>query len=722
MKNNKIKLLLLIITIITTNISSKTILKEYRDKYCSGIKIKELEHSPREYEEMRETRKNHFHSDYIILIKFLHGEDTSDIIEATLPYFILLIIFLGFVFIFFLVTVLLLFSCFKKCLKKRSIWKILFIILFILTFLAFVIFCVYIVLMMKSLDQGMCIFYRTIQNLLEGNSELGDESFLGFFTLEKMNNQFTKEADNLALNNDSNALIMKNVSPNNISQMFLELNQFQKKFENRKTSNPIKKTNPYSIQNLTKTINPQIGYEFQALYQTAYSLHQSAEKSFMFGNIYYKMLATEVINGTSMGLNYINGRLRETFIDNIDKDYLFMDYLKYGNIILIIFITILFVILIFFLITVLKAHCVKRIIRKIILVIGMLFLMGGIIACIYVLFGTASFSGFCEYAAKMNRGEIDILDHVEANDSIRLLTLTCFLNTSQGQVFEAILQDDIPINIFNHYRYIINGVKDFELYEEKNKKNYNSFFIDKQIKQWEKVQNGFEQDHKNINKTLEELNNLIECSDQKFEISKVKCFSQENCLSILDTENFKSPKCSSNKNLVNKHFKNLKNYSEETNKLITDLKTEIGTDSEVEKLNGKFKNLKSNLLSEKKNVKKIKKNLKKTFSYIDNYKSNFNVISDCRILRKELLRLEHAACFEFKHYLYIFMITSIVLLILAFFLFIVYFFFYLQKRDGLDQSEGNNHKGMDRVSHGNVEENVRIVNETDHVEENQIYG
>ena len=695
--------------LLCTIMISKT-LKEYKEDFCEGIAYKDLETSLTDYEDLREERRNPFHKEYVDLIKFLHGEEGGDAVDATLPYFVLLFFFLIFVFVLFVFSILVFFGVFKKRVRENKIFGKLFCVFLFFFFVMFVVFCVFLGLMINSQKKGLCIYYRTVYNLLEGDPSLGDSSFLGLFTMEKMDQDFMANIPKIPEMDTISKKILSESSETKLSILFTELTSIEASQKASKTSNmsSLQKT-PFSVQNLTQTINEKIGSEFHKLSKASNSLTKSAESSLSYSNPFYQLTSQSVFMGVNQGYQVINSKLRESFIDRIDENYAFTDYAKFGNIFVVIFICILLILFFVMLFGIFKKNKFSKKIFLGIFVLSVFFLLVATVTCFFVLFGSAGFSGFCEYAARINRGETDVLEKVEAIDSISLMTLTCFLDTSQGTIIENMLmKNEILIGIYNNYRGVINGVKDFELYEENNKGNLNSAALDDQIKNWEEIQNGFLEDHKDVNENLEQLNDLISCSDKKFEISKTKCLSETNCLSILETETFTPPSCSSDSSQAQIIFQKLKKYADETNKLINNLKASVGSKDTPNTLYETYSNIKNNLLIKKDEVLQMKNNLKSTFNYIEDYKSDFNTITDCRNLRRETLRLEDIACFKFSYYYYIFLVVTIVLLVLSFFMLVFMLFFNLQEGEVVEQETLKNGEDDKKFYKSNTEEQFQI--------------
>ena len=290
------------------------------------------------------------------------------------------------------------------------------------------------------------------------------------------------------------------------------------------------------------------------------------------------------------------------------------------------------------------------------------------ILCFILLVGSATMSGFCGFTAQLADGNFTVFDELNLGVDQRIIdTFTvCGSSDGSGDLTDVIFKKDengdntqIENDIENYERFVdfLDGYTAYEVYRTtKGDTSQAATGIKDLEDEWKLYQDGTKQNFLQVTQTLNSLNDLVKCDNKEYGLSQVSCDGSD-CISIADTDNFSAPSCSEDGNTAQKHFDNLKKYFTENTDLITLMINDLtAEDKPSPKLY--FERGETDLNNVESDYQSVNEKFTQTFSVVNDYKTNYREVIDCRVIRAQILRFEQEVCFKFVFYVYILMVLA----------------------------------------------------------------
>ena len=190
MKVNYIILGLLLITGTLQEVTEDYIKDKYID-YCEGREYRDISDFSDKLEDYREERSNEYYNDIDLVLEDFGSGNRRKIIDLTIAPYILLIIYLIVIFFMMILFMLAYFDVIKCKHIKAMIGVAAIFCIFVVAL--FWIGLGFMVTANKSRREAYCYLYKMQTNLLYGNPNDGNESYIGINNLVSLVTEFEKE-------------------------------------------------------------------------------------------------------------------------------------------------------------------------------------------------------------------------------------------------------------------------------------------------------------------------------------------------------------------------------------------------------------------------------------------------------------------------------------------------------------------------------------------------
>ena len=702
----KIKKILLLFIILKTFNFQNLIYKQKKTEHCSKLNPSIFEITSKSLAEKREKFSTPNSVDFKILKQSIESGDFMKILNTT----IIMIFFVFFLFLFSLISIpiFVMNCCCSKNKGRSRKTKIYFFCFFFFLFLFLASFGIFVFFVNKLKDNYSimnCVVAKIPNDLLNGFSE--NLEFIGFFPLKNLLTNFLSEIQNLNNANSSYDQIISQNLKTSASEILHSIDFFSKKYKFSETLDAIGNFTPNLITaKISEKINLLIDREFTKISEISENLEKSAflakNSDFTENLEVSKNLITQFLSTLEMLINPLDQNL--SFL-NEKLDFL-MKFSPLFFWVILGLCVFLFLLYIFFMIVlynqIYKNKCFKfsKFLRFFLVFVSFFVF---IIALSNIAFMLVSLiiSSYCDFSKEILSendfgkffGDFNI---IMGEQEIQFFN-ECLPEKSEGDLVKI-----LGISGFETVQELIDGFSGFQNFQENLEKIPDfSVSIEETSNFWAFVRDGIFPSHVNVYSELIKFNNLIKCDSQFFFLNDKNCtISQidennensenleyfknlinystlpkiensenlKNCQGINSSQNWTPPSCSSSESLkIHQNLQNSFQYNfEEIQKMINFLKIDNeNPDFKYQILKQKLKNCENYFID-------IKLNLEKTLNSISNFKSGFSKISNCKILRKEILDFEIGFCFEVRfRFFFVFVIMNL----LNFFLVILNFCF-----------------------------------------------
>lgn len=712
----KIQISIFLIILLSNKIISQTILAQKAFENCEGQEFDKLSHTNINRYQLRNDLENPFSSKYKEIIQYYEKNDTGKLFSSFAGFAALFIILLLCVVISTIFYICFLCGKYEKpeSQVKKNFYMILSIVLIIIFLAFFIAFIVFLQKADSNFSRAKCGFHLMPMALIEGLL-MEDDRFIGLVGIEKVYQNLENEVSQLIRGAPLFEMIFRKQISNSGNSAYHSTHFFKNKFLSEKTPNAegLEKV-PISVFTLEPGLNSELETKFGILAQTA----QKANLAAFHGRSVKEEMKEQIIafKNNLDRLNQKLANLAEDFGTKTDKA---LSRGKNGYISVIFFAGLLFIGAVALIIIV---YCMEKSkecfyckkCSKIILICFGVVLFGYFIAIFFLMIGSTTVSSFCNVIGKLNGGDLnDLLEFNENLDpEVSIVLSTCFNPNFNSNLFPIITKGTGYSEIeYKKINSIINGVSYYYLYKEnKDKTTSTTLDLSSLESEWDKKRIGTLEDHIKIKENLEELNNMIDCSNEFFEFDKQNCKST-NCRSIIETTDFSAPACSSESEKINKLFQNLKLYIEKEDLLIKKMKEDLKNTSDAPYI--RYEEGKRVLNSVEDEFTKVSGLMMNTLKQFGRFNLTYDKITECKNLRKKALEWEYHLCFKYSRYLYLVFVMAIFLGI--FMIFIGWFICCALRgdRDNIrnddDETEseiGNTRPRINSIESGDIVEDI----------------
>lgn len=580
MQTKKCLILILLTTLTlsqtTPEPQTETSLQINKNKFCSTKSLSSITLSNKEFSKNRKNSQNMYSSKYEEIVEYLSEKDNSKLFSAFLPYAILFFLILFIIFfstIFFFTT-----FCRKNEFGTKKHFCVNFACTFaIISFLLFIFIIVFLVFSQLTFEDSMCALYSSAVLLYEGSTEYPD--FIGTQNLEKI---FENSATDFALlktqRTDFAEIYAKNPS-SATNKGFKSVINYAKNNKNKKIANGAgEEKTPKTSFFLNPTINPIIDSEFNFLNQIGFEIQKSAQIG-KNSNTYATIEeSSKTIKNKLSTLNENLKNLLNPLTEDIQAK---MDLGKLAYFSILSFGIVLYILILIEMIILLKANKQKqkiseKICPKILLVVISLFLLIFAIFVFLLLIASVGVSSFCGLVSDLNEGDVSVLTSFEEKLDVGVLDLleVCFSEKSDGNLKNVFLSEKELILDYERVLGVLKGVSAYEHFLG-NFTNSDSRGILEENKNLDLLASGEVSGFYEVDKEIEKLNNLVDCSENFFALNAKNCETGKICQEIKSLQNFTPPTCASSKSEITQKFENLKSYTTSSTEFTTLLKSEL---------------------------------------------------------------------------------------------------------------------------------------------------
>ena len=662
------KIVILILILLAQSTFSVSPLTEDADDYCSKDSLKKPNLSSSEREDLYDSRDNDWYGDYKEIITFLkdpenNPEDWFDVIKWESA---LLIIFMSVVFICFIIFIVACCTCrgkrnsVKACTAMGCLCFWIFLALFITALVFFS--------MSEDIAKDfLCSVFKMPSGAIDGIND-SENKFIGLANLKSTFSSLKSELPNLSVvQNNLNSIIQKDIQSlsNETWMKSLDFYNTHKKSEIVDAVGVYSK--PSSVLILQEGINTQIASEINKLDSAAEKLNKGALEG---KNLAQNAPSTDItLNKFISRLSPMIDAIEEFGESSVDNFRTSSRYARYGYGFMVGF-GILSIILFIFLYIIMCNMCKDKCWNylkcgKVLVIILSFLLLIYLILIFNMMIGVSSLSGICGFLQKFTQNSKKSLDEFpEINSDVRKFVETCMVENATGDL-ESLLKPDTFEKIhFKQITRLLDGLSSYRKWKNDTSTSTTSKAIEDQKIVWDQHELAYYTDFKNVNEKLEELNEMVNCSEERYVLTKDNCGNEtNNCNNIYDSglrPPISVPSCVENKSAVKLLYDNLQDYQNQEVGLMNKFQVMVTEISNPESVQSKFKLAKDSLFSSNDDVSKVEGSMSGSLKYTREMDINWMGLDDCRVLKMNLLQFEEIGCFRVNYYFYIYFVVSCV--------------------------------------------------------------
>lgn len=262
-----------------------------------------------------------------------------------------------------------------------------------------------------------------------------------------------------------------------------------------------------------------------------------------------------------------------------------------------------------------------------------------------------SFAGLCEFSYNSSvKAEL----FVDVSDTVPtalkgMFAQECF-NDGKNMTDYIALDANVKTN-WDSINIFIGGFSEYDNFLTGLDPDKNVNTIAKTAAFWELYKTGVIYNFENVGSELSLLNTDVNPCSEAWVLNSQNCTSvttQLNCRSISTTDKFdKDRDCLEKKQDSLDRFDNLKNYLQGQNIMMADLILKLnemaGTTprKEYDTMRGKFDSFKTTF-------KEVRTSMDKTFTPMSNFKRGYYELTNCKIMKREMLIANAGVCYGFR--------------------------------------------------------------------------
>ena len=675
MYNPKRTTCLMLMIAFLSLIQAQTTVIERRDDFCNGD-IPNIDMTVTQFESLRDERDNIFSDNYKEVFNYYADDDVGQLFESFLPWAILLLILMGFCFLSLIVFVVLACGKYKKEDNRTGIYTAFGCLLFWLFVGLFATIVVFIGKATHRYNRVHCTLYDVPATLI-GGVDTDVEKFLGLQNIQTMLTNFKGDLTQMTSLSGAFDTIFTSNTPSTTNAAWSSLVNFVSTYENTRIQNGAGViATPNTIRKLSPSVSEEVATDFVSIDLTAQRMQLTAEEGRRYQIDSYRNTVSTTLDATNAKLTTLINELNTIFNSVTDHAETAIDYSIIGY-------WVLFglccgaVFLGFIILTVLCCVCTWQRCHKGLFFSRLLLVLLGIVAvctaviCFILMIGSVSGSSFCGFVAEINRGNFNVFNQIDQNVSDDVIDVfrTCSLTSQTGDLSTVLLETAAEREAYGSVTRFFDGLLAYNYYSQNMSEETGSKGIENQVDTWTQYQQGLLSDFRQVDTTLEQLNDLIDCNDDIFFLTSALCvdIGNKNCFGILESDSYTAPSCSDNATVANQNFLDLKSYMTEEQALMTSLINNL-SDTTTLTPNTRFINSKIALNNLSQPYNAIANSVSSSLGIADDYNVTQSELVDCRAFRHALLKFEEESCLNFNHYIYVILVLGAVCACLLFLL------------------------------------------------------
>lgn len=305
-----------------------------------------------------------------------------------------------------------------------------------------------------------------------------------------------------------------------------------------------------------------------------------------------------------------------------------------------------------------KCHAVSCLTRSSVAVIGLSAVGVTGILLVFVLLNF-SVGGLCDFAYEgtFSGGSISGIAETVPTSTQTLMSEACMKKTDDDSVEqgkkpeEYIAMDAATAANFKMIGEFLHGQSTFSNFLKTKDQDDANTAIAQTEKEWDLYKTGILFNFDNVEGTLSNLNTKVNACQEEWVLNSQNCTSVQTgnlCRSVSTTDTFdKNRDCISSKQEAQDSFDKMKNYLQGQaimmNKMILDLS---GGQETSPRQN--FLALQNNFSSVEPDFDPIVASLSQTFKSMSNYQGGYYNMTNCLVIRREMLMFSAGVCFSFR--------------------------------------------------------------------------
>lgn len=655
--------------------------KDERTKFCEGIDVNYTLMTDAEIEIQRNKDINLFHKSTDLLKELIKTKDFQIIWDGTLwlPIFITVVFTLALIsLILYLFNICI--CCKRKgsnsaafCVKLNLCLAVAALVIFLVSIIAMSIF---ISNARTSIQYVNCSL--NIMNDDLRNGAVYSEANLSFQGLQPIKSILVGYGVSLTSIIDKHTDTINEIVAENLPTLAKTavdgVEPFYNTYKDEQTSNMAAvKATPDSISNILPGGKVALDAEFAELYNASLSVHEGALVAKAVVDTGDAAIFQSAIKSASEELDLVMEAF-DKYI-SISNDY-------FGNVsdrydaVQVVYIIFNFLCLIVAVIIIVGLCCIYHrdkckifvLWRILIFVIGLLCVL--FFAVTLVISGISfATSSTCQIFSELHSDEgiDDFVETFEISDKFKIVLKTCYAEKADGQIGRVFLQENSSNSPeFQVYNDSLRLLSVYEKYEQETAK-IDSLGDAKSTQDlddaFEKIRIGINQDYTDVLSTLGTLNDLVECDNFYYALTRNTCSNTSTMTcKYIDTEtSLTIPICLSGQGTAKVTeaqdlFDKIKTYMTETQALMAKMIDDVNG-TKTSSLNSKYKVAALAFLESAAKFDLIKEDQKDVLA---TFSGDLTKQTDCRIVRLHMQIIEDAICFNVVAEFYAFMVASLV--------------------------------------------------------------
>ena len=665
---------LLILAAFSNFVQSQTTVVARRDDFC-GDDFTEIDKTLNQFESLREKRDNIFYEKHEEVFDYYADDDIKQLFNAFLPWAILLLVLMGFCLISVIVFIVLACGKYKKEDNRTGVYTTFGCVLFWLFVGCFATIIVFIGKSTHRFDRVRCSLYDIPATLL-GGVDNTNEKFMGLRNLQTILSSFRDNLNEMPGLSDSFNTIFTTDSPSSTNFAWSGLTNFVETYRSARIQNGEGSiSRPNTVLMMTPSVSEMIGSDFTKIDLTAQRLQLTAEEGRRYQDDSYRNNVDAALDAASTKLTSLISELNGIFEPMADNADTAIDYASIGYWVLFGLCCAAFL-LGFIIVTVLCCistwqRCAKGlVVSRVFLVLLGIITICTAVATFIIMIGSVSGSSFCGFIGEINRGNFNVFNEINQQVSSDVIELfeACSDSSRGGDLGAVLLTSAVEREAFNSVNTFFDGLLSYNNYNNLYNNSDGSPGIEAQVSEWELYENGQKSNFAQVDQSLENLNELIDCADQIFFLTADLCIDvDKECFGILETDAYTVPACVSNVTQANTHFNDLKAYMTEVEALKTNMIRDL-SDTTIDSPEARYieaKGVLNDLLSP---YTTISNAVSTALGVATGYNAPQSELIDCRAFRRSLLNFEYEGCFAYNFYVYIILVFGAISSVLLFFL------------------------------------------------------
>lgn len=608
------------------------------------------------------------------VIDVIQNQSVSNIMKEAGAYIILMIILTVACLISFIVFLAYCCCCDRHSsgtVRKSKLYVFL-TCLFIVVFTAlFIALLVFLGKLNTNQNSTGCAIASIPHDLIDG-ATYGDLKFLGFKPLTDLLMSFKNELSSITtLSKDFDAIIAQDLGASSKAALN-SLPAFYNKFKDSTTNDGTgTAAKPMSVQTLTQNVNDAIFTEFSIYDQVSTKITEAAQTGKGYANSGSITSIQTSLDEVANQLSSLTTQISSVFGTAVTGIDYFNQYAPIGYWITLglgLLIFILGYIAVVILICMIRKHndYGRMGVKFCLSFNGFLIFILGILAII-LLVASISLGTVCHAVGEVLTST-DVATTinaygVEMDDFVNKIINQCLPAGSSGDVTTLITGNT---DAFSGSKTFLDGLSLYDaLKANMTQAGDSSPTINATVSVWADLKTSYWPDQANAVVSLNQLNNLVSCGDQRWELNSKNCTSTSGCQGVYGSSSFSAPTCSSNSAQATTLYNNLKQFTQDEDSLLGNMISSLsGADANTPlSLNNANKSKIKSVFTSFDNIKsKLQSSIDKVSSFNNGLAANLN----CTILRREIDNLESTFCFKFNQSLYYF---AVLLIWIVFFLF-----------------------------------------------------